>query len=162
MQKILKDGDVVTDNWQKIEDTDQLPADGNFLLPLDYWLENREQLKARNGSIGVWIDSHEEVEALGDDAKSLPVIGINFPKFADGRGFSSARLLRERYSFDGEVRAIGPFIRDQLFYLKRCGFNAFQFENGVDLNAAKQSLNDFSDVYQGATAQPQPLFRRRQ
>lgn len=161
MQKIVKDGEVRNDDWQKIEQPDSGLPDGKLLLPMQYWLQNRQQLAARNGSVGIWIDSHEEVEALGDAAQTLPVIGIHFPKFADGRGFSTARLLRERYSYKGEVRAIGPFIRDQLFYMKRCGFDAFQFAPEVDPDSARQSLNDFSNAYQGATDQPEPLFRRR-
>ena len=92
---------------------------------------------------------------------TVPVIAINFPKFVDGRGFSLARLLRERYGYQGEIRATGEIIRDQLYLLQRCGFNAFEFGEEVDLAEASKSLADFSDAYQVAADQPIPLFKRR-
>jgi len=89
------------------------------------------------------------------------VVAIRFPKFVDGRGFSVARLLRERYQYQGEIRAIGEIIRDQLYLLQRCGFNAFEFGAEVNLAEASKSLADFSDAYQVAVDQPVPLFKRR-
>ena len=77
------------------------------------------------------------------------------------RGFSIARLLRERYDYQGEIRAIGNIIRDQLYLLQRCGFNGFELEAGIDLTEAAKSLQDFSDAYQVAVDQPVPLFKRR-
>jgi len=80
----------------------------------------------------------------------------------DGRSFSTARILRERYGFKGELRAIGNFIRDQLCYLRRCGVNAFAFANpDTNLEIAVKSLTDFSEYYQASVDQPLPLFRRR-
>ena len=86
---------------------------------------------------------------------------MNFPKFTDGRGYSSARLLRDRYSFRGEIRAIGDVLQDQLFYMKRCGIDAYALREDKDIVAALASLRDFSETYQAAVDQPQPLFRRR-
>ncbi|MDG1164026.1 MAG: DUF934 domain-containing protein, partial [Porticoccaceae bacterium] len=113
------------------------------------------------GSLGVWIDGNEEIEAVAELLLVSPVIAIKFPKFADGRGFSVARLLRERYTYKGEIRAIGEIIRDQLYLLRRCGFNAFEFGAQVNLAEASASLLDFSDAYQVAADQPVPLFKRR-
>jgi uncharacterized protein (DUF934 family) len=156
----LKDGQIVTNNWQLVTaDTAQLPS-GNILVPAAYWQANQQQLADHSGEVGVWIDSHEEIEAFSSSIAAAPVIAINFPKFVDGRGFSLARLLRERFGYIGEIRAVGHFIRDQLFMMQRCGFNAFQFDSEIDLAAASQSLNDFSDSYQVAVDQPEPLFRR--
>src|SRR5690606_12594196 len=110
----------------------------------------------------VWLDSEETPDQLADDTKDLPLIALNFPVFKDGRAFSSARLLRERYGFTGELRAVGHFIRDQLCYLRRCGVNAFDFgDQAVDLELAIQSLRDFTEYYQAASDEPLPLFRRR-
>jgi len=89
------------------------------------------------------------------------VVAVSFKKNVDGRGFSMARLLRERYGYQGEIRAIGEIIRDQLYLLQRCGFNAFEFGAEVDLAEARKSLADFSDAYQVAVDQPVPLFKRR-
>ena len=165
MRKMLSHGIVTDDNWTLLDQPEGNLPSGNVLVPLSYWLQHRDnlvqhQLAQHSGSIGVWVDSHEEVEALADDLEKLPVIAINFPKFVDGRGFSSARLLRDRYAYQGEVRAIGQFIRDQLFLLQRCGFSQFSFANDIDLEAAALSLKDFSNGYQIAADQAQPLFKR--
>ena len=91
----------------------------------------------------------------------LALIAINFPKFTDGRGYSMASTLRTRLGYKGELRAIGDVLRDQLFYMQRLGFNAFDVRADKDIHAAGQSLGDFSETYQGAVDQPLPLFRRR-
>lgn len=157
----LKDGLVADNSWKIVAaDTDGLPA-GDILVPVAYWQANHQQLAELSGNVGIWIDSHEVIEEFSSSIAVLPVIAINFPKFADGRGFSTARLLRERYGYIGEIRAIGQFIRDQLFMMQRCGFNAFQFDSEIDLAAASKSLSDFSDSYQVAADQPEPLFKRQ-
>jgi phosphoadenosine phosphosulfate reductase len=91
----------------------------------------------------------------------LPVIGVNFPKFTDGRSYSSARLLRERYRYHGEIRALGDVLQDQLFYMRRCGIDAYALRADKDIDKALAGLAVFSDTYQAAVDQPQPLFRRR-
>lgn len=165
MPNLIKNGEIVEDNWQLVgkPDTDAAPGlpAGRILLPLVVWQQQREVLRTRQGEVGVWLNSDETAGQLAEDARSLPLIAINFPTFMDGRGFSTARLLRERFRFEGELRAIGYVIRDQLFYLKRCGFNAFSLADGTDLNAALKSLGDFTETYQAAVDQPLPLFRRR-
>jgi uncharacterized protein (DUF934 family) len=133
---------------------------GNILVPLKHWLEHGAELDQQAGLVGVWLESDEEVEALADDLAQLPVVALNFPKFVDGRGFSSARLLRDRYDYRGEIRAIGNVIQDQLFMLQRCGFSQFCLADEVNLEAAATSLNDFSDSYQTGADQAEPLFKR--
>ena len=88
-------------------------------------------------------------------------IEVNFPKFGDGRGYSIARLLRERYGYCGELRAVGHITRDLLFFLESCGFDAFELREGEDPHAALAAFDDFSESYQASVARPQPLFRRR-
>ena len=89
------------------------------------------------------------------------VIAINFPTFGDGRGYSIARLLRERYGYKGELRAVGEVARDHLHAMAQCGFDAFQLRAGEDPQEALKAFGDFSEQYQATAAQPQPLFRRR-
>ncbi len=89
------------------------------------------------------------------------VIAINFPKFGDGRGYSIARLLRERYGYKGELRAVGEVARDHLHAMAQCGFDAFQLREGENPQEALQAFGDFSEQYQATAAQPLPLFRRR-
>ncbi|GAA5316580.1 MAG: DUF934 domain-containing protein [Candidatus Pelagadaptatus aseana] len=163
MPKLIKDGVVATDQWQlltEIEDGSSLPA-GNIIIPVNVWLESREALAERKAEVGVWLNSDELADTLGEAAAELPLIALNFPTFMDGRGFSTARLLRDAYGFSGELRAIGGIIRDQLFYLKRCGFDSFSLADDIDAEAAIASFSDFSETYQGAEDQKLPLFRRR-
>jgi uncharacterized protein (DUF934 family) len=148
-KQYLKDGLVVDNSWQLVAaDADTLPA-GDILISVTYWQANQQQLADHSGNVGVWVDGHEEVEEFAGSIATVPVIAINFPKFVDGRGYI------------GEIRAIGQFIRDQLFMMQRCGFNAFQFDSEIDLAAASKSLSDFSDSYQVAADQPEPLFKRQ-
>jgi uncharacterized protein (DUF934 family) len=88
-------------------------------------------------------------------------VEVNFPSFTDGRGYSLARLLRERYGYRGELRAVGDVPRDQLFNLARCGFDAFLLREGEDAQSALAALHDFSEAYQASVERPLPLFRRR-
>jgi uncharacterized protein (DUF934 family) len=88
-------------------------------------------------------------------------VEVNFPKFGDGRGFSIGRLLRERYGYKGELRAVGQITRDHLFFLESCGFDAFELREGEDPHEALAGFEDFSESYQASVARPLPLFRRR-
>ena len=88
-------------------------------------------------------------------------VEVNFPKFGDGRGFSIARLLRERYGYKGELRAVGQVARDHLYYMEQCGFDAYLLRDGEDVAEALAAFDDYSEAYQSTVAQPIPLFRRR-
>jgi uncharacterized protein (DUF934 family) len=185
MQKLIKDGAVVNDEWLLIgNDADapaaDLPAGEDLsgkaltekilagevfaekvIVPLPLWLANKSQLRECLPNLGVWMNGDDDVAQLAEDVAALPLIAIRFPVFTDGRGFSAGRLLRERHGFTGELRAVGNFLRDQLCYLRRCGFSAFSLNDKYDPDAALSSLNDFSEYYQPAVDQPLPLFRRR-
>ncbi|CAA0089250.1 Uncharacterised protein [Zhongshania aliphaticivorans] len=159
MPNIIKDLHIVDDSWQVWRDTENLPTSGDVIVPLQLWLEHKDALLAL-GDIAVFLTSDESPKALANDIKELDLIAIDFPKFVDGRGFSYGRELREQLGFSGELRAIGDFIRDQLYFLSRCGFNSFALENS-DLEESLASFNDFSESYQPSLDQPLPLFRRR-
>ena len=88
-------------------------------------------------------------------------IAVNFPKYGDGRGYSIGRLLRERYGFKGELRAVGVVARDHLQLMAQCGFDSFLLREGEDVQDALRAFDDFSEAYQSSAAQPVPLFRRR-
>jgi uncharacterized protein (DUF934 family) len=89
------------------------------------------------------------------------LVALNFPEFKDGRPYSSARELRQRWRYQGEIRAVGDVLRDQLFFMKRCGFDAFLLREDQNLDAALSAFHDFQDAYQPGIIQPLPLFRRR-
>jgi uncharacterized protein (DUF934 family) len=112
--------------------------------------------------IGVWFASNERAEDLQNDVKNLPVIAVDFPKFADGRGYSIAFHLRSRFGYRGELRAIGDVLRDQLLYMQRVGFDAYATRSDKDIIEALKGLDDFSIRYQASVDESQPLFRRVQ
>lgn len=167
-RRIIVNRTVVEDDWQVLRlaegetpETVALPA-GKLIVPLAVWLARREALQASHPDIGVWLDSHEEPGALAQDLGFFKVIAVHFPKFTDGRGYSTARLLRSRYGWGGQLRAIGDVLHDQIFYMKRVGFDAFALKEGKDIDkAAAQAFDTFSECYQTAVDQKQPLFRRR-
>ncbi|GAB1257407.1 DUF934 domain-containing protein [Aurantivibrio plasticivorans] len=163
MRKLIKNGELHTDEWTLLDQEDlsiDAPPEGPVIVPLAVWQENAAVLSSR-GNVSVWLNGHDDISEVKNDLLSLPIIAVNFPAFMDGRGFSTGRLLRERYGFTGELRAVGQFIRDQLCYLKRCGYNAFSLPEDIDVEGALKSLNDFSEYYQAGVDQPTPLFRRR-
>lgn len=161
MSKVILDKTIVDDVWTLVVTADaEIPDAQRIIVPLKIWASKPATLNGK--TVGVWLDSADDPGVLESDIKNLPIIAINFPTFKDGRGYSTAYLLRTRYGYTGELRAIGDIQRDQLFYLQRVGFNAFAIRADKDIEAALKSLHDFSDVYQGSVVQASPLFRRRQ
>lgn len=166
MATIIKDKSVATDPWLRLEPGSggalpQVPAEGDVIVPLALWRSQREALLARPGRLGVWLKSDDEPGAIADDLRLFGVVAVDFPKFGDGRGYSAARLLRERYGWKGELRAIGDIFRDQLFYLASCGFNSFVLREGEDPEEALAWFGTFSESYAASVERPLPLFRRR-
>jgi uncharacterized protein (DUF934 family) len=166
--RIILDGVVVADDWTLISATEEFVGvvpTGKSILPLRLWIAHREALlraaTETDQPLGVWLDSNDDPAVLEGVVNRFDVIAVNFPKFTDGRGYSIAALLRSRYGFKGELRAIGDVLRDQLFYMQRSGFNAFSVRADRDINDAVTALADFSETYQGAIDEPLPLFRRR-
>lgn len=128
----------------------ELP-EGERIVPLAQW----------QGEPGVILGMADDPAAIAADLERLSTVVIEFPQFTDGRGYSTARLLRERYGFRGEIRATGDVLRDNLFYLSRCGFDSFVLRDQTNQDEALTRLSDFSDGYQASVERPQPLFRRR-
>ena len=166
MATIIRNRQIVADSWQlhKPEaggSSFSVPPAGDVIVPLALWRARREALAERSGKLGVWLDSHEDPADIAAELGRFAVVAVNFPKFGDGRGFSTARLLRERYGYRGELRAVGEVLRDQLLFMARCGFDAFLLREDQDAEEALSAFDDFNDGYQGWVEQPQPLFRRR-
>ena len=165
MAKLIKDRSLVNDDWvwlREITDAEEVLQDErDLILPLPFWLAHREQLCARAGRKAVWLDSHELPELLGDDVQGFDLIALHFPVFSDGRPYSSARELRQRLAFQGELRAVGDVLRDQLFYMSRCGFDAFALREDQNPDYALTAFDDFREGYQSSVDRPTPLFRRR-
>jgi len=109
----------------------------------------------------VRLEPTDDPAKVAGELADVARVEVNFPKFGDGRGFSIGRLLRERYGYKGELRAVGQITRDHLFYLESCGFDAFELREGEDAAEAIAAFDDFSESYQASPARPVPLFRRR-
>jgi uncharacterized protein (DUF934 family) len=163
MPLLTKDWTLIDDRWALLPETAviaDVPASTPAIVPLALWSAQNAVLAARD-DIGVWLKPADDPDALAGDVARLPLIAVDFPKFADGRGYSTARLLREKYRYTGELRAIGEILRDQLYYLRQCGFDTFALQPGRNVAEALAAFGDFSDNYQATVAQPVPLFRRR-
>jgi uncharacterized protein (DUF934 family) len=158
MPRLIKGRQIVDDAYMVVHG-DSLPDGVPIIVSLAAWHANRDVLRARK-DVGVWLAPADDPFALADDLATLPVIAVDFPSFTDGRGYSSARLLRERLGYQGELRAIGDVQRDQLYYLSQVGFDAFAVREDRDVDAALESLRDFSDGYQNTQART-PWFVRR-
>lgn len=166
MPKLIKNRQIIDDEWVLIKEASQLEdlsaySGQDLIIPLTIWREDRDRFLQRTGRTAVWLNSHEVPQALGTDLDRLEVIALNFPIFSDGRSYTSARELRSNLGFKGEIRAIGDVLRDQLFYMSRCGFDAFLMREDQNLENALSAFHDFTEGYQASVDRPIPLFRRR-
>jgi uncharacterized protein (DUF934 family) len=142
-----------------------IPATGKVLVPLAVYLARKNELASRiaNQEVGIWLATHEVLESLINatpDLNQFPLIAVYVERFADGRIFSIGNLLRTRYGYNNTLRAFGDVLRDQLFFLKRSGFDSYLIRADRNAEDALQSLNDFSQSYQGAVDNNQPIWRR--
>jgi uncharacterized protein (DUF934 family) len=147
--QIIKDKHIMDDIWSYVADDAELKA-GNISVSLSRWKQDKQQLRADDRKLGVRIGPDDSVDDIAPDLKDIQLIELDFPDFADGRLFSQAWLLRGRYNYQGEIRATGHFMPDQVFYLLRVGVNAFNPEKIDDLPAVLAHLNDFSVKYQNS------------
>ncbi len=170
MPNIIKNGIVIDDDWKTVTltgddtpETIKLPV-GRLLVPARVWRARRAELIGREyehgWALGVRLTAEEGPEAIATDVDDFTVIAVEFSRFADGRGYSTARLLRTRYGYCGELRATGDVLRDQLFYLQRVGFDAFALRADKNSEDAQASLADFTAAYQSAADLSSSLQRR--
>jgi uncharacterized protein (DUF934 family) len=159
---IIEDGRLLADCWQHLDDEMAVPASGAVTVSLARWQAERAALAVRDEPVGLRLEASDTPEAVSKDLGGFPLIVLNFASMADGRLFSLARLLRERYGFAGELRARGDFIQDQMFFLSRVGVDAFEPSGGATPEDVAAALATFSVTYQGATDEKRPLYRRMQ
>ena len=159
MRSVIKNRRIVEDPWRHLADDAELPV-GPVIVSLARWQRERAALLARGEPVGVRLPNTANVADLAADLPALALVALEFPKFADGRAHSQARLLRERYGYRGELRAVGDVLRDQLFFMARNGFDAFELRADRRLEDALEAFGEFSDSYQPAADQPLPLYRR--
>lgn len=138
---------VIDDRFTRVDDEASLPT-GPVIVSLSRFQAERDALLARDGDCGVWLDSDEPPTAIAEDLGHLAVVACNFPAFNDGRGFSYARLLRERYGYEGEVRAIGEVMLEQAPFMVRSGFSVFEIQDLSDIAEFKAVVEEVRTVYQ--------------
>lgn len=149
--QIIKDQQIINDALTYIADDEALPAQGDISVSLQRWKEDQDSLLSRPSKVGVRLTASDEVSELAQSLNKLKIVELDFAVYTDGRAFSQARLLRQRYHYQGEIRAVGNFMVDQVHYLWRVGVNAFQLNKAEQLPLALELLKDFSVTYQAST-----------
>nr|WP_070958591.1 DUF934 domain-containing protein [Hyphomonas sp. Mor2] len=157
---LIKDGAEIEDTWSFIEDGSDLPSSGCVTVPLAKLIEDSDALLARNQQIGVRLSPADDPHELAPFLDRIALIEIDFPKYVDGRGYSQAQLLRRRLGYAGELRAVGHVLRDQILYMNRSGFDAYQTSR-ADLANVVKALEEYSAFYQPAADGHPSVFSRR-
>lgn len=160
--RILRRRAVVEDDWILVQDgATEVPAGGKLIVSLGRWRAERDALLARADAAGVLLPNTEDVEAVWPEIRERPLIALQFPTFSDGRALSQAVLLRNRLGFAGELRAVGDVIRDLVFWLGRCGFDALVLRPDQDQEDCRRALDEIGVAYQSAADGHTPVWVRR-
>ncbi|GJL88128.1 MAG: oxidoreductase [Minwuia thermotolerans] len=157
---LLKNGRLIQDRWTTVDNLTDALKPGGVLVPLELWLAERDTLRGKS-AVGVILPNDADLDLLADDYDRIAAIVLTFPSMVDGRAFSQARLIRERFGFDGEIRARGPVIADQYLYLLRCGVDAVEVPDDTNVESWLRNARRFSAVYQPAADDRIPAYRRR-
>ena len=158
---LIREGQLVPDSWIKLDDDAALPAVGDIIVSLDRWRQDRDGLANRSGRLGLVLSADQRLDDIADALDGFALIALDFPKFNDGRPYSAARLLRERYGYRGELRATGRVLRDQLLFMVRCGFDAFEVEDVAVAGQWTRALAEINVFYQPAGDDQVPVYWRR-
>jgi uncharacterized protein (DUF934 family) len=159
----LSDGQFVLaeDPFTHVGDDEDLVR-GDLIISLTRFQTDGERLLSEGRSVGVRLEPDEEVEALAYDLPRLSAVAVAFPKFSDGRGYTAARLLRERYGFKGEIRAVGDVLREQAGFMVRVGIDAFEPADGSTPEQWARAVGRHRHVYQRAADGRRPAFEERE
>ncbi len=147
---LLKNGKLIDDPWTHVADEVAIPASGSVIVGLKRWREDRDALIKRKDPVGVRLQSDHATSDVTDDLDCFGVVALAFPIFRDGRAFTLARRLRERYGYKGEIRAIGNVLRDQYLFMQRCGFDALEVKEGETEKDWQKATGAISVFYQPA------------
>jgi uncharacterized protein (DUF934 family) len=159
---LIKQGRRIDDPFVQVADGAPLPAEGPIIVSLARWQEEQGLIAPRNAAIGIRLKPSDPIGQIAADLGRFDVIALEFPKFNDGRAMSQARLLRERHGYRGEIRATGRVLRDLLLFMHRCGIDAFEVADDIDVEVVARSLAVFSHYYQPAVdGKPSVLTLRR-
>ena len=159
--QIIRDRKIVEDNWLHLDTESTGLVKGDITISLVRWQAEHETLVKHNVRLGLRLSGDDPLEEIIPDLENFALIVLSFPAFTDGRCYSFARLLRDRHDYQGEIRAQGDILHDQLFYMAQCGINSFEMANSNQLEDALLAFDDFSESYQTTVLKPEPLYRRR-
>ena len=161
MRRIINNRQIIEDRWRQVADDETLPPQGAVIVSLARWRQERQTLLARpDRQVGIALKNDVPVADIAAELPYLTAIALEFPTFKDGRALTQARLLRERYGYRGELRAMGDVLRDQVFFMQRCGFDTFELRSDRSLEDALEAFDEFTVTYQPAADEPLPLYRR--
>lgn len=147
---LLKSGQIIEDMWLDITDEQTIPEHGDIIVSLERWLNEGDTLRSYEGKLGLRLKNDQSPAQVADDLDAFDVFVLEFPKYTDGRAYSAARLLRDRYGFQGEIRASGDVLIDQYGMMQRCGFNAYEIGDNADVPAWQAAEKRISSHYQSA------------
>jgi uncharacterized protein (DUF934 family) len=159
--RLIKNGEIAEDLYRRLPDDAPLPDEGAVLVSADRLLADTDAMIRHQGALGVLWPNDRSLSELAPHLDRLALIVLGFPSFRDGRAYSQARILRERYGFRGELRATGQILRDQFLFLLRSGFDAFEVTKETDVAAFTDSVRRFSVFYQPGADGSLSVFRRR-
>ncbi|MDR3415373.1 MAG: DUF934 domain-containing protein [Nevskia sp.] len=161
MSGFIRDGRLAENDWLSLADEAALPAVGRVIVSLKRFRAERAALDASGLAVGVRIPNTDDITALAPELNGLPLVAVEIPKFADGRAYSQARVLRERFGFCGEIRAQGDVLHDQLFHMQRCGINAFELRADQDPQECLHAFSDYSLAYQRGADGVETVWQKR-
>ena len=156
-RQVIKQREIVADAWTYADEDAQATA---VIVPLARFQAEREQWLQSGKQLGIRLAGADPLETIVGDLARIALVAFEFNGISEGRGYTNAQLLRARYNFKGEIRAVGKILRDQVFYMARCGFDAFEFPENADLNVALTAFGDFTVAYQPSADREVSLRRR--
>jgi len=162
---VIKGGEVRSNEFVHLAESEDLSVDslpsGDISVPLEFWEAHQDLLRDRDTNVAIQLAADQSVTDIAQYLDQFSMIVLPFVNFVDGRAYSHAHLLRSRYQYKGEIRAVGDVHLDQLDFLNRCGIDAFEVTDGEDQLAAIGALTEFSEVYQPAADGKPLIFSRR-
>lgn len=158
---VLKNGIASPNEWVRVPDDGQIPEDLKIIVSLERLRIEQEKLQRRKEAVGVSLKSDQSPSLIKEDLNYLSLISLDFPKFTDGRAFSYAHILRNRYSYRGEIRAFGQVLRDQYLFMLRCGFDTIEPLATKSIDGYAEALKEFSVFYQPMSDTRQTIIQLR-
>lgn len=158
---LIKNGEFVSDTWTQVNDDEILPDQGAVIVNVARWKAEKVLLKDRMTAVGVRLNADMALDGICEDLSAIELVVLAFPAFTDGRAYSAARTLRDKYAFKGEIRAVGNVLRDQLAFMVRCGFDSFEVDASVTPTLLQEAMSEIDVFYQSASDAEIPAYRLR-